>query len=119
MSVDATRIQEFCIYGLMLFSGAFQVTLAFVSLHNLLGWPAFVGVAIMVRWASTIPTIADRQSQVISVPLNTLIASVLKKLQLKQMKSRDKRTNMMSELLNNIKRFALSLLLTVLGFTAF
>ena len=63
-------------------------------------------------------SLIDR-SQVISVPLNTLIASVLKKLQLKQMKSRDKRTNMMSELLNNIKRFALSLLLTVLGFTAF
>ena len=49
MSVDATRLQEFCAYGLMLVSGTFQVVLAFVSLYNLLGWPAFVGVAIMVR----------------------------------------------------------------------
>ena len=48
MSVDATRIQEFCTYGLMIVSGTFQVTLAFVSLYDLLGWPAFVGVAIMV-----------------------------------------------------------------------
>lgn len=48
MSVDATRLQEFCAYGLMIISGVFQVTLAFVSLYNLLGWPAFVGVVIMV-----------------------------------------------------------------------
>jgi len=42
--------------------------------------------------------------------LNALTANILKNLQLKQMKSRDKRTKMMSELLNNIKRFALFLL---------
>jgi len=60
MSVDATRLQEFCTYGLMLVSGTFQVILAFVSLYNLLGWSAFVGVAIMVRWPSlAIPMIAD------------------------------------------------------------
>lgn len=47
--------------------------------------------------------------QIFSIPLNTLTANILKNLQLKQMKSRDKRTKMMSELLNNIKRFALSL----------
>jgi hypothetical protein len=41
------------------------------------------------------------------MPLNTFIARVLKNLQLQQMKSRDKRTKLMSELLNNIKRFAL------------
>ena len=61
MSVDATRLQEFCAYGLMLVSGTFQVVLAFVSLYNLLGWPAFVGVAIMVRYVLTIPTVADPQ----------------------------------------------------------
>ena len=60
MSVDSTRLQEFCTYGLMLVSGTFQVVLAFVSLYNLLGWSAFVGVAIMVRWLSlAIPMIAD------------------------------------------------------------
>ena len=48
MSVDATRLQEFCTYGLILVSGTFQIILAFVSLYNLLGWSAFVGVAIMV-----------------------------------------------------------------------
>ena len=69
MSVDSTRIQEFCTYGLMVVSGTFQVTLAFISLHNLLGWPAFVGVAIMVRQTLIASIVADSQ---VSDPLHTL-----------------------------------------------
>lgn len=65
-----------------------QITLAFISLYNLLGWSAFVGVAIMI----------------ISIPLNTMVARFLKKLQETQMKNRDKRTRLMSELLANIRR---------------
>ncbi|KAJ3561287.1 hypothetical protein NP233_g10282 [Leucocoprinus birnbaumii] len=91
MSVDATRLQDFCTYGLIAFSGPLQIILAFVSLYNLLGWAAFVGVAIMI----------------ISIPLNTYIARVLKGMQEKQMKNRDKRTRLMSELLNNIKSIKL------------
>ncbi|KIP05505.1 hypothetical protein PHLGIDRAFT_128871 [Phlebiopsis gigantea 11061_1 CR5-6] len=92
MSVDAMRLQDFCTYGLITISGPFQawleITLAFVSLYNILGWPAFVGVAIMV----------------VSIPLNTFIARKLKKMQEKQMKNRDQRTRLMSELLANIRR---------------
>ena len=71
MSVDATRLQDLCTYGLISISGPIQVkvtlqnglftnsigkiTLAFISLYNLLGWSAFVGVGIMI----------------ISIPLNT------------------------------------------------
>ncbi|KAF5351595.1 hypothetical protein D9758_007166 [Tetrapyrgos nigripes] len=91
MSVDATRLQDFCTFGLIALSGPFQITLAFISLYNLLGWPAFVGVAIMV----------------FSVPLNTVIARILKKMQQQQMKNRDKRTRLMSELLANIKSIKL------------
>ena len=89
MSVDAMRLQDFCTYGLIAISGPFQITLAFVSLYNILGWPAFVGVAIMV----------------FSIPLNTFIARLLKKMQEKQMKNRDQRTRLMSELLANIRRW--------------
>ncbi|TFK51703.1 multidrug resistance-associated ABC transporter [Heliocybe sulcata] len=91
MSVDATRLQDLCTYGLIAISGPLQITLAFVSLYNLLGWSAFVGVAIMV----------------FSIPLNTYIASILKKMQEKQMKNRDKRTRLMSELLANIRSIKL------------
>lgn len=55
MSVDATRLQDLCTYGLIAISGPLQIILAFVSLYDLLGWAAFVGVAIMI----------------FSVPLNT------------------------------------------------
>ena len=41
---------------------------------------------------------------IVSIPLNTLVAQALKKMQEKQMKNRDKRTRLMSELLANIKR---------------
>ncbi|KAF8271622.1 metal resistance protein YCF1 [Lactarius quietus] len=91
MSVDASRLQDLCTYGLMAISAPFQVTLAFISLYNLLGWTAFVGVAIMI----------------FSVPLNTLIANFLKNLQVQQMKNKDKRSRLMSELLANIRSIKL------------
>ncbi|CAE6428317.1 unnamed protein product [Rhizoctonia solani] len=91
MSVDATRIQSLCMGGLISISAPFQIMLAFVSLYEILGWPAFVGVAIMI----------------VSLPLNTYIARLLKNLQQAQMKNRDARTRLMSELLNNIKSIKL------------
>ncbi|TCD67602.1 hypothetical protein EIP91_012232 [Steccherinum ochraceum] len=91
MSVDATRMQDLCTYGLIAISGPFQITLAFISLYGILGWPAFVGVAIMI----------------FSIPLNTIIARALKRMQEKQMKNRDQRTRLMSELLYNIKSIKL------------
>ncbi len=57
-----------------------------------MGWPAFVGVAVMI----------------VSIPLNTIMARFLKRLQEEQMKNRDKRTRLMSELLANIRRFETS-----------
>jgi hypothetical protein len=62
-----------------------------VSLYQLLGWPAFVGVAIMI----------------VSIPLNGAVARILKRMQEQQMKNRDARTRLMSELLNNIRTIKL------------
>jgi hypothetical protein len=95
MSVDTVRLQDLCTYGLIVLSGPYQIILAFISLYNLLGWPAFVGVAIMA----------------LSIPMNTAVAKYLKKLQQVQMKNRDQRTRLMTELLSNIKRYASSALM--------
>lgn len=38
MSTDAKRIADITQYGTILWSGIFQMTLAFVSLYQLLGW---------------------------------------------------------------------------------
>ncbi|KAJ6497379.1 ABC transporter transmembrane region-domain-containing protein [Mycena sanguinolenta] len=91
MSVDAVRMQDLCIDGLTAISGPFQIILAFISLYNLLGWASFVGVGVMI----------------VSLPLSTFIARILKRMQEQQMKNRDQRTRLMSELLSNIKSIKL------------
>ncbi|KAJ7281673.1 multidrug resistance-associated ABC transporter [Mycena rebaudengoi] len=91
MSVDAIRMQDLCTFGVIAISGPLQIALAFISLYNLLGWASFVGVAVMV----------------LSIPLSTFIARVLKRMQEQQMKNRDQRTRLMSELLSNIKSIKL------------
>ncbi len=46
-SVDAMRIAELAQFGHIAWSGPLQIILAFVSLYNLVGWQAFIGVAVM------------------------------------------------------------------------
>lgn len=58
MSTDATRIADITQYGTILWSGLFQMTLAFISLYQLIGWQMFVGVGVMV----------------LSFPINAIIA---------------------------------------------
>ncbi|KAG8751149.1 hypothetical protein FRC12_012579 [Ceratobasidium sp. 428] len=87
MSVDAPHLQEFWASGLIFISSPFQIALAAVSLYERLGWAAFVGGGIMAAL----------------LLINTYIARVLKNMQQAQTKNRDKRTRLMSEILNNIK----------------
>ncbi|KAJ7180495.1 multidrug resistance-associated ABC transporter [Mycena filopes] len=82
---------DLCTYGLIIISAPLQITLAFISLYNLLGWACFVGVGVMV----------------LSLPLSTALARILKRMQEQQMKNRDQRTRLMSELLSNIKSIKL------------
>ncbi|KAF7360533.1 hypothetical protein MVEN_00784300 [Mycena venus] len=91
MSVDAIRLQELANWGGIAISAPFQIILAFVSLYSLLGWPAFVGVGIMIM----------------SFPLNTFIARHLKRLSKQQMEIRDQRSRLMTEILSNIKSIKL------------
>jgi len=91
MSTDVSRIQESCSNGLILISGLFQITLAFISLYDMLGWPMFGGIAVVL----------------LSVPLNIGLARLQSKLQKLQMKNKDSRTRLMNELLNNIRSIKL------------
>ncbi|ORY80748.1 P-loop containing nucleoside triphosphate hydrolase protein, partial [Leucosporidium creatinivorum] len=90
-STDATRLQDLCTYGQVAWSGIFQITLAFISLYNLLGWTMLVGVAVMIA----------------SMPLTAMIARIQTRLQRQQMKNKDQRTSIMSEILNNIRSIKL------------
>ncbi|WFD36272.1 hypothetical protein MCUN1_003150 [Malassezia cuniculi] len=91
MSVDANRLPDFLMYAHILWSAVFQICLAFISLYRLLGWSAFVGVAIMF----------------VSLPLNMYLAQYMRNLSAKQMKIKDRRSQLMNEIILNIKSIKL------------
>lgn len=91
MAVDTLRLQDIAQYGQQLWSAPFQITLCMVSLYQLLGYSMFAGVAAMI----------------IMIPVNGWIARLMKTLQKQQMKNKDSRTRLMTEILNNMKSIKL------------
>jgi ATP-binding cassette subfamily C (CFTR/MRP) protein 1 len=91
MAVDTQRLQDLTQYGQQLWSAPFQITLCMISLYQLVGLPMLAGVGVMI----------------LSIPLNGLIAKIMKTLQKEQMKNKDSRTRLMTEILNNMKSIKL------------
>lgn len=91
MSVDTQRLQDLTQSLQLIWSGPFQIALCLISLYNLLGNSMWIGVFILV----------------ISLPLNTTLFKYQKNLQKAQMKVKDERTGLISEILNNIKSLKL------------
>ncbi|KAJ0426972.1 P-loop containing nucleoside triphosphate hydrolase protein [Aspergillus carlsbadensis] len=91
MAVDQQRLSDLTQFGTQLWSAPFQITLCMVSLYQLVGVSMFAGIAVMI----------------LMIPLNGVIARVMKKLQLIQMKNKDSRSRLMTEILNNIKSIKL------------
>lgn len=91
MAVDTQRLQDLTQYGQQLWSAPFQITLCMISLYQLVGVSMFAGVAAMLAM----------------IPINGFIARISKTLQKKQMKNKDARTRLMTEILNNIKSIKL------------
>lgn len=91
MSVDVQRLQDLTQWGQIIWSGPFQIILCLISLYSLLGPCMWVGVIIMV----------------VMIPINSIIMKYQKNLQKIQMKNKDERTRVISEILNNIKSLKL------------
>lgn len=91
MAVDTQRLQDLAQYGQQLWSAPFQMVLCMLSLYQLLGVACFAGVAVMI----------------IMIPINGVIARLMKTLQKEQMKNKDARTKLISEILNNMKSIKL------------
>ncbi|KAK9244743.1 P-loop containing nucleoside triphosphate hydrolase protein [Lipomyces tetrasporus] len=87
MSVDAQRLQDITQNGQVLWSGPFQIVLCLYSLYGLLGNSMWAGVFVMV----------------VMIPTNGFIARKQRALQKAQMKTKDLRTRLTTEILNNIK----------------
>ncbi|KAL4870359.1 hypothetical protein BDV12DRAFT_60801 [Aspergillus spectabilis] len=91
MAVDQQRLSDLTQFGTQLWSAPFQITLCMVSLYQLVGVSMFAGIAVMI----------------LMIPVNGIIARMMKKLQLIQMKNKDSRSRLMTEILNNIKSIKL------------
>ena len=91
MAVDTQRLQDLTQWGQMLWSAPYQIVLCMLSLYQLVGISMLAGVAAML----------------LMVPINGLIARIMKNLQKKQMKNKDARTRLVTEILNNMKSIKL------------
>ena len=91
MAVDAQRLQDLTQFGQQLWSAPFQIALCMISLYQLLGLSMLAGVGVMIAM----------------IPINGVIARISKTLQKKQMKNKDARTRLMTEILNNMKSIKL------------
>ncbi|XP_055920592.1 multidrug resistance-associated protein 1-like [Eupeodes corollae] len=87
MSVDAQRFLELVTYVSMIWSAPLQIILALYFLWELLGIAVLSGFIVMI----------------ILIPINLVVASRAKKLQVKQMKYKDERVKLMNEILAGIK----------------
>ncbi|KAK9477858.1 P-loop containing nucleoside triphosphate hydrolase protein [Lipomyces japonicus] len=91
MSVDAQRLQDIVQNGQVLWSGPFQIVLCLYNLHSLLGGSMWAGVFVMI----------------VMIPTNGYIARKQRALQKSQMKTKDLRTRLTTEILTNIKSIKL------------
>lgn len=91
MSVDVQRLQDLTQWCNIIWSGPFQIVICLASLYNLLGRSMWVGVIILM----------------VMIPVNSYLMRIQKKLQKVQMKNKDERTRVISEILNNIKSLKL------------
>ncbi|KAF3923710.1 hypothetical protein ABW20_dc0104162 [Dactylellina cionopaga] len=91
MAVDTARLEFLAQYGQNIWSSPFQIIICMVSLYDLVGYSMFAGIGVMV----------------IMVPVNWLIARLMKKYQVAQMKNKDSRTRLVAEIINNMKSIKL------------
>lgn len=87
MSVDAQRFMDVSPFINLLWSAPLQVILAIYFLWQILGPSSLAGVAVIV----------------LLIPLNGAVSMKMKTYQVQQMKFKDSRIKLMSEILNGIK----------------
>ncbi|KAH0538245.1 hypothetical protein FGG08_005164 [Glutinoglossum americanum] len=91
MAVDTQRLHDLTQYGQQVWSAPLQIVLCMASLYHLVGLSMLAGIGAMI----------------IMIPVNGLIARFMKTLQKEQMKNKDARTRLMTEILNNMKSIKL------------
>ncbi|KOS18981.1 Metal resistance protein YCF1 [Escovopsis weberi] len=91
MAVDAQRLQDLTQFAQQAWSAPFQITICMISLYNLVGWSMMAGIVVMV----------------IMMPVQGFVARVMRNLQKDQMKNKDARSRLITEIINNMKSIKL------------
>ncbi|KAI5459860.1 P-loop containing nucleoside triphosphate hydrolase protein [Mariannaea sp. PMI_226] len=91
MAVDAQRLQDLTQFAQQAWSAPFQIVICMVSLYNLVGWSMMAGIAVMI----------------IMMPLQGFVARIMKNMQKDQMKNKDARSRLITEIINNMKSIKL------------
>ncbi|KAL7990705.1 hypothetical protein Chor_014135 [Crotalus horridus] len=87
MSVDAQRFMDFAVYMHQLWSSPLQIIISLVFLWAELGPSVLAGIGVMV----------------LLIPLNGVLVSKSRTIQVKNMNHKDERMKIMTEILNGIK----------------
>lgn len=87
MSADTQRLMDLVAYLNMVWSAPFQIAVSLYFLWDTLGPSVLAGVAVMI----------------LMIPLNGWLTGILKRLHIQQMKNKDGRVKLMSEILSGIK----------------
>lgn len=91
MAIDQQRLSDLAQFGIQVWSAPFQICLCMISLYQLVGISMLAGIGVMV----------------LMIPVNSLIARLMKRFSMRQMKNKDERTRLMTEILNNMKSIKL------------
>ncbi|KAI8662569.1 hypothetical protein LRP88_06782 [Fusarium phalaenopsidis] len=91
MAVDAQRLQDLTQFAQQIWSAPFQIIICMVSLYNLVGWSMMAGIVVMI----------------IMMPVQGLVARIMKNMQKTQMKNKDARSRLINEIINNMKSIKL------------
>uniref|UniRef100_A0A8C6VQ71 ABC-type glutathione-S-conjugate transporter n=1 Tax=Naja naja TaxID=35670 RepID=A0A8C6VQ71_NAJNA len=87
MSVDAQRFMDFTVYMHQLWSSPLQIIISLVFLWIELGPSVLAGIGVLM----------------LLIPLNAVLVSKSRSIQVKNMKHKDERMKIMNEILNGIK----------------
>ncbi|XP_037789915.1 canalicular multispecific organic anion transporter 2-like [Penaeus monodon] len=87
MAVDSQRLSDIILYFNLAWGAPIVITMALYYLWQILGPSVLAGLAVLV----------------LLIPVNSVIANQVQKLQVAQMKFKDKRIKMVSEIINGIK----------------
>jgi ABC-type multidrug transport system fused ATPase/permease subunit len=87
MSADVDSVVLLGQHVIILWSCPLQIVIATVGMYEVLGWPALVGVA----------------SLLLGAPVTLLLAKLITDLMARQMKTKDKRLRILSEIISGIK----------------